>query len=317
MRSKRIIALLLTVVLALGMAASPAFAAAEVSAFGAQQLGQEEDFSTNALVSIRISASGDMVYGSPMELIITPKPEDTQYVAVILGTSGEAKGYVALILPEKVRILLELIPLPSSMAADESKKDSFNLYEYIKQLIDGNDVNVLLRVADEVAAVMESLQYYVPTLDSIASSMRQVLRLIRLYLPNGMLTRIYLDEQPTDSGKYLAGAVTLERGNLNTAGLARFSIARKSAGVRMYWSSDMPETLTVEQAKSFDFSAVTEDNGTIVQGSTVSYLYENKKGTEKYSSTEPPTEPGEYSQTAVLGGNYKADNISRTIKIVA
>ena len=33
---------------------------------------------------------------------------------------------------------------------------------YLKQLIDGNDVSVLLRVADEAVSVMDVLHFYVP-----------------------------------------------------------------------------------------------------------------------------------------------------------
>ena len=194
---------------------------------------------------------------------------------------------------------------------------NFNLYQYLKQLIDGSDADVLLRVAEELTSVMDVLQYYMPSLGDFVTSMKQVLKLIRWVLPDNMATRIYLDEQPTDSGTYMAGAVTLGDDQLNTAGLASIKVARKSEGVRMYWTEQTPEVMTVEQAKAFNFSAVTEDNGTIVENSKVSYVYKNKPGTPKYNSSVPPTEPGEYSQTAELGGNYKADNIARSFKIVA
>lgn len=316
MQSKRIISLVLAVVLAC-TAASPAFAAASKTVtfpilWNQQQLGEE-----NVVATIKITAAKNAVYGSPLDLTITADPADTQYIAVVIGTGGEAKGFVTLILPEKVRILLELIPLPASMSASVERAANFNLYQYLKQLIDGSDADVLLRVAEELTSVMDVLQYYMPSLGDFVTSMKQVLKLIRWVLPDNMATRIYLDEQPTDSGTYIAGAVTLGDDQLNTAGLASIKVARKSEGVRMYWTEQTPEVMTVEQAKTFNFSAVTEDNGTIVENSKVSYVYKNKPGTPKYNSSVPPTEPGEYSQTAELGGNYKADNIARSFKIVA
>ena len=43
------------------------------------------------------------------------------------------------------------------MSANPEQEEEFNIYAYIKQLIDGNDVSVLLRVADEVVSVMDVL----------------------------------------------------------------------------------------------------------------------------------------------------------------
>ena len=294
MLKKRIAALALAAVMACTSAA-PALAAG-TSAPAAQPLAEE-----NALVAIRIEAT-----------------EDTQYIAVVLGISGQAKGFVTLLLPEKVRILLELIPLPASMSADPANTRDFNLYRYLKQLIDGNDVSVLIRVAEELTSLMEILQYYVPALQDIVTGMRSALTLIRRYLPEDLVTHIYVDEQPVDAGNYVAGAVTLSRDDVNTGGFAFFKIAPKSAGVRQYWSQQTPASMTVEAAKNFDFSAVVEVDGAVLQDPVVTYTYKKKGGLLGLggaTSTEPPTEPGEYTQTAVVGGNYSAQNISRTFVI--
>ena len=272
----------------------------------------------NALVSIRIEATDNAVYGSPVNVTIRATPEDTQFIAVVLGLGGEAKGFVTLLLPEKVRILLELIPLPASMSADPANTRDFNLYRYLKQLIDGNDVSVLIRVAEELTSLMEILQYYVPALQDIVTGMRSALTLIRRYLPEDLVTHIYVDEQPVDAGNYVAGAVTLSRDDVNTGGFAFFKIAPKSAGVRQYWSQQTPASMTVEAARNFDFSAVVEVDGAVLQDPVVTYTYKKKGGLLGLggaTSTEPPTEPGEYTQTAVVGGNYSAQNISRTFVI--
>lgn len=112
-----------------------------------------------------------------------------------MGTSGEAQGYVTLILSGKIRTLLKMIPLPKKMSANPEQEEEFNIYAYIKQLIDGNDVSVLLRVADEVVSVMDVLKFYIPTLKDVSTGMKLSLELIRKYLPEGVFSRIYLDEQ--------------------------------------------------------------------------------------------------------------------------
>ena len=311
MLRKRIAALALAAVMAC-TAVVPAVAAG-TSAPAAQALAED-----NALVAIRIEATDNAVYGSPVNVTIRATPGDTQYIAVVLGVSGEAKGIVTLLLPKKVRILLELIPLPNSMAADPANTTNFNLYRYLKQLIDGNDVSVLIRVAEELTALMAVLQYYVPALQNVVTGMNSALELIRRYLPEGLVTHIYMDEQPVDSGSYVAGAVTLNKGDVNTGGLAIFKVARKSEGVRQYWSQQTPAAMTVEEAQNFDFSAVVEVDGAILQNPRVSYTYKKKGGflgLGGQTTSEPPTEPGEYTQTAVVEGNYTAQNISRSFTI--
>ena len=110
-------------------------------------------------------------------------PADTQYIGVIIGIKGEAKGYVTLVLSDKIRTLLKMIPLPRKMSATPDQEEEFNLYAYLKQLIDGNDVSVLLRVADEVVSVMDVLQFYMPTIKDFSTGLKLALELIRKYLP--------------------------------------------------------------------------------------------------------------------------------------
>ena len=313
MLRKRIAALALAAVMAC-TATVPALAAASNTEQPAVQALKED----NALVAIRIEATDNAVYGSPINVTIRATPEDTQYIAVVLGISGEAKGFVTLLMPEKVRILLELIPLPSSMSADPANTKNFNLYRYLKQLIDGNDVSVLIRVAEELTSLMAVLQYYVPALQDVVSGMNGALELIRRYLPEDLVTHIYVDEQPVDSGNYVAGAITLNKGDVNTGGLAFFKVARKSEGVRQYWTQQTPATMTVAEAQNFNFAAVVDVDGAVPETPKVSYPYKKTGGflgLGSTTTTEPPTEPGEYVQTAVVEGNYKAANISRSFTI--
>ena len=309
MKTKRLISFALAVVFMLGAAATPALAAAQPAAPQAASLEEQND-----MVSIRIKATGDLVYGSDYKLEVQTSPAETQYLAVVLGTGGEANGYVTLLLSDKYRTLLKMIPLPKKMSKTPDQQEEFNVYDYLKQLIDGNDVSVLLRVADEAVSVMDVLHFYVPQIDQVSSGMRLALSLIRKYLPEGAFSRIYLDEQPRDAGNYVAGAVALENGDMNTAGFAMFKIKQKSSGVRMYWAQQAEAPMNTQQLAAFNAAAVLEVDGQVVPTDSIRYTYK-KSGWGGTETSELPTEPGTYVQTAEVGGNYSCSKISRNIVI--
>lgn len=311
-KGKRLIAFTLAAAVTLSIAAMPVLAAAP-SAW--QSIAAEEE---NSAVTIRLKATGDLVYGSDCKLEIETNPQDTQYLGIVLGTGGEANGYVTLVMSDKIRTLLKMIPLPKKMSKTPDQAEEFNVYSYLKQLIDGNDVSVLLRVADEAVSVMDVLHFYVPQIDQVANGMRLALNLIRKYLPEGAFSRIYLDEQPTDSGNYVAGAVALENGDVNTAGFAMFKIKPKTENVSLSWTADAPASMTVSQLQSADLTAKVISDGQVAENGKVSYTY--KKKTFLWFSSKMsgvPTEPGTYTQTAKAGGNYSCSTISRTITVTA
>ena len=312
MKTKRLISLLLAAVFALSAAATPALAASAGSELpDLTTAGVDEN---NSVVSIRLTADGDLTYGSPFTLSVQTTPADTQYIGVVMGTSGEAQGYVTLILSGKIRTLLKMIPLPRKMSKTPDQVEEFNVYAYVKQLIDGNDVSVLLGVADEVVKVMDTLKFYIPTLKDMSMGLKLSLELIRRYLPEGAFSRIYLDEQPVDSGSYVAGAVALESGDLNTAGVAMFKIKPKTEGVRLYWAEDLPAGMTLAEAEAHNVGALLESDGVVVDNAKVTCTYK-KKGLFSSKSTEFPTQPGIYTQTATVSGNYSCEKITRTIVI--
>ena len=307
MKTKRLIAFILAVVFTLSAAATPALAAAAEQPVSALVLEEEND-----IISIRIQATGELVYGSPYQLEVKTKPENAQYIGVVMGIDGEAKGYVSLMLSDKIRILLKMIPLPKKMSKTPDQTEEFNVYSYLKQLIDGNDVSVLLRVADEAVSVMDVLHFYVPTIDQVSNGLRLALNLIRKYLPEGAFSRIYLDEQPVDSGNYVAGALALESSDMNTAGFAMFRIKPKRDGVRMYWAQQAEQAMTAEELEAFNEAAVLEVDGQVVPTDKIRYTYK-KQGWFTESTGELPTKPGTYTQTAEIGGNYNCSKISRNI----
>lgn len=317
MKAKRLIALALAAVFMLSAAATPVFAAAALPQENAA-LEQQND-----MVSIRLKATGDLVYGSNYKLEVQTNPADTQYIGVVVGVGGEANGYVTLVLSDKIRTLLKMIPLPKKMSKTPDQAEEFNVYSYLKQLIDGNDVGVLLRVADEVVSVMDTVSFFVPasyltTVKNVSNGMKLALSLIRKYLPEGALSRIYLDEQPKDSGKYFAGAIALESSDINAAGFAMFKIKPKTENVSLSWAADAPASMTVSELQNADLTAKVLSDGQVAENGKVGYTY--KKKTFLWFSSKMsgvPTEPGTYTQTAKAGGNYSCSTISRTITVTA
>ena len=311
MKAKRLIALALAAVFMLSAAATPVFAAAALPQENAA-LEQQND-----MVSIRLKATGDLVYGSNYKLEVQTNPADTQYIGVVVGVGGEANGYVTLVLSDKIRTLLKMIPLPKKMSKTPDQAEEFNVYSYLKQLIDGNDVSVLLRVADEAVSVMDVLHFYVPTIDQVSNGLRLALNLIRKYLPESAFTRIYLDEQPVDAGGYVAGAVALESGDINSAGVAMFKIKPQTSNVRLYWAGDLPGSLTAEELRNADRNAVLEADGQARSGEgvNISYTYKKKGFLWDKTCDGLPTKPGTYTQVAKVSGNYSCSEISRTFTI--
>mgnify|MGYP000004806842 FL=1 len=89
MKAKRLLSLLLTAALMLSMMTPVLAASAETESPRASQTRLEE---TNEVVSIRLQATGKLVYGSPFELSVVTRPADAQYIGVVLGIKGEARA---------------------------------------------------------------------------------------------------------------------------------------------------------------------------------------------------------------------------------
>ena len=121
MKAKRLISFVLAAAFMLSAAATPVFAAA---ALPQQTAAVEQE---NGIVSIRIKATGNLVYGSDYKLEVQTTPADTQYIGVVVGIGGEANGYVTLMLSDKIRTLLKMIPLPRVMSKTPDQVEEFNV----------------------------------------------------------------------------------------------------------------------------------------------------------------------------------------------
>ena len=145
----------------------------------------------------------------------------------------------------------------------------------------GKGLSVLLRVGDEAVSVLNIINFYLPsayvkTIQNVSNGLKLALDLIRKYLPESAFTRIYLDEQPVDAGGYVAGAVALESGDINSAGVAMFKIKPKTEGVRLYWAEDLPAGMTLAEAEAHNVGALLESDGVVVDNAKVTCTYKKK-----------------------------------------
>ena len=113
MKAKRLLSLLLTAALMLSMMTPVLAASAETELPRASQTRLEE---TNEVVSIRLQATGKLVYGSPVRAVGSHPPGGRAVYRRGAGHQGRSKGYVTLVLSDKLRTLLKMIPLPRKMS---------------------------------------------------------------------------------------------------------------------------------------------------------------------------------------------------------
>lgn len=128
--------------------------------------------------------------------------------------------------------------------------------------------------------------------------------------------------EPNTAGLYTVFAVANNPNYETGVGMGMLLVKMRMSGTKLIYNQDIPSKITVEQAKTYDFTADVWHDGvekTEKDGAKVKYLYSGLTSKWKiYSSTTtPPTEPGRYTQTIVtLGGNYQAAPLTRAFQIV-
>ena len=122
---------------------------------------------------------------------------------------------------------------------------------------------------------------------------------------------------PNRAGAYSVTAIT-DNKNYNV-GVGVGALVLKADKAKLVWKQDIGKKISAANAKTTDFAAELQMNGTAVSDqSSVHVLYSGLTSKWKvYSSTTTaPTEPGRYVMTVVvLGGNYQAAPITRSFQI--
>ena len=122
---------------------------------------------------------------------------------------------------------------------------------------------------------------------------------------------------PNRAGAYSVTAITNNK-NYNV-GVVVGALVLKADKAKLVWKEDIGKKISAADAKTADFAAELQMNGTAVSDqSSVHVLYSGLTSKWKaYSSTTTaPTEPGRYVMTVVvLGGDYQAAPITRSFQI--
>ena len=164
-------------------------------------------------------------------------------------------------------------------------------------------------------------------------------------LAQGLLTDRYLHGIPADSrvrtdGRFLKESALTEEKLAQIRALNEIAAARGQtlAEMALAWilkdgqvtsvliGASRPEqildnikaldntTFTAEELEAFNEAAVLEVDGQVVPTDKIRYTYK-KQGWFTESTSELPTKPGTYTQTAEIGGNYSCSKISRNITV--
>ncbi len=261
---------------------------------------------TKAPAKVKV-ANTNLTYGETVSIAdlvsSDPSVDETKPVTVIAGIDGDASGYLSIDLsyysPEVQGFLNKYLHLDQGIS--------------MSGLLDilNNDVTMsTLKWALKNLAQVENP-------DQIIDALKTVLTSLQKYgLDN---STIALGGTPSKAGVYVVAAATTS-GNYKTAvDLGYLTIAPKTADVSLEWAEELPHTaLTYDEAQGFDFGVKAYDGDTDITDAAnvhVTYAGVTTAG-DAYLSSEAPTEPGTYTQTAtVIGGNYFAKPISRFFAI--
>lgn len=260
---------------------------------------------TKAPAKVKVT-NKNLTYGETVSIAdlvsSDPSVDETKPVTVIAGIDGDASGYLSIDLsyysPEVQGLLNKYLHLDQGIS--------------LSGLLDilNNDATMsALKLALKVAGVENP--------DQIVDGLKSALNALQKY---GLgASTIALGGTPSKAGIYVVAAATTS-GNYKTAvDLGYLTIAPKTADVSLEWNEELPHaSLTYDEAQGFDFGVKAFDGDTDITDAAnvhVTYAGVTTAG-DAYLSSEAPTEPGTYTQTAtVIGGNYFAKPISRFFAI--
>ena len=262
---------------------------------------------TVAKASAKVKVSSkSLTYGETVKIAdlvsSDPSASETKPITVIAGIDGDGAGYLSIDLsyysPEIQSLLSKYLKLDQGVS--------------MSGLLDilNNDVTMgALKIALKAAGVENP--------DQIVDGLKTVLNTLTQY---GLgASTIALGGTPSKAGVYVVAAVTASGNYKTSVGMGYLTIAPKTADVKLTWKEELPhKALPYDEAHGFDFSAKAFDGDTDITDAAnvhVTYAGVTTAG-DAYLSSDAPTEPGTYTETAtVIGGNYFAKPISRFFAI--
>ena len=238
----------------------------------------------------------------------TPSNSEAWPIYAIVGIDGTGSTYVSIDFSSVV--ISEKTPWGSTV--------NVKLQDVITRIL-GKEFSA--------SAVLDNLDYIEDALSvlgitdasEICSNIRKVLEAVEKIAPGVMDSKIALGGTPSQAGVYGVAAVSVNPNYVNDVAVGYLTIAPATQDVELKFKSKLPSySMTIDEAKSFDFSVGLYQRGQDITGKgkvTSRFIGTDYEG-NVYASASVPTVPGVYSQVVTnIGGNYFASPISRVFRI--
>ena len=242
----------------------------------------------------------------PKDFVTVSSKDPFEIYTIYAGTTSSTVGAICVDLPDSITesfvidLLNPIVKLVVGKSMDEIITNGITIGEI-------NDIVNSKALKDLVAAFhidLGVLGTVLEVLDNLPDSIKKI--------------SISFSE-PNKAGLYSVIAIAANPNYETGVGLGVASVKMRHQQTKLEFNQKIEgRTLTVEQAKDFDFCATLSYQGIPVDQGSVHYLYSGVQANGRpYSSkTTPPTEPGSYAQTVViLGGNYMSAPITRSFTI--
>ena len=262
--------------------------------------------------------------------MFTVEPADLDYLTLIYGIDGSAKGFVSIDIPKSLQEKMNILGF-------------IDIYGLLKGWIgDGVDLggfrDVLLKLANALASssggqsAAESIGFNPEVLSQILSILENI--------PSIMDMKITLGNAPTNAGLYSVNAICTDLNYALSVGVGVLTILPASRGVQLAFRENtvlkkMISTLLLKLPISTTYEVAYEEfispRFDSVCGGKLSYNGVEQKNVELtytytgvaddlsptiLDSKGKPTKSGTYIQTISVGSNYQVLPITRVIKVL-
>ena len=250
------------------------------------------------------------------EVIVTP--EDLDYIKVIGGIDGDAKGFVSIDIPQSVK--------------DKMKLDlgifTLDFYEMLQEgLKDGASLTELRNVIGNIYSMISQSE----TISEIVGSngidmtfLSYVMEFVESLPETNLNLNVYLNQVPVNAGVYLLGAISTDSNYTLSADVSYIIIKPQTdtdeTSVELRFRNEIEDELNVlsyEEAQTFGFGGEFYVDGEYYETDKIHAVYAGVTfGGDAVAQAEPITLPGVYTETIyLLGGNYLPEPIIRTYTV--
>ena len=257
--------------------------------------------------------SETITYGETPAAKVVTTPENLDHLKVIAGVDANAKSFVSIIVPENVKERLK-IKIAGIVILDIYQM----LVNYIGE--DGADLESLKTLIGELSETINSSDTIRQAIESSGFNMDTIERVMNFIaeMPDlGLDVRVRLEQLPKNAGTYTMFAISTDTNYTTSEDISYIVIRQKTntdeEPVELRFREEMPQTLTYDEAQSFNFGGDLYDNGNLTEIPNLRTLYVGTTLRGRIvSQSEPATEPGVYTETVyLLGGNYLVTPIVR------